>query len=755
MFQPPPKSKPSAWLARGAQLAVLTGSLVALAAQARPLPSQSKGPELLEHPLLSEAGQAAIEKLVASGVTDSEEILTRLSFGDAFEIDENGIILEDDSFVTVVTPEADTAISDVDQPQEAVAWVSANVDEAVRATASGLVPVMIGVRQDWYRGSAPNLARALEMGIVRGEVLSEADAALTREEFVLDRSEEGVEALLGLRKLVQACGGEVLWSHDTAMVLAAEVPVRCIDVLSATPEVASISIEGTGEADAGYTRTVPGSAIDGLELEDLLQSTPFYLDGYQGSANLGYTEWDGSRIFLTNPGFNDAAGGSRVHPMECILGTVCWDVDYEPGMAHPTGAVSIMAGDVTAGQDSDVTGAADRRKLSGVARGSEVWTVPMLVSADVDAVFTVHGSVAIAAASAGMSSADPLCEGRDGYSVAWNMWYEQGVALFKSAGNNTPSSTTNCTVSSPGAAIGVFTVAASTVDGSAAGDPEVRDDQSARGGTSTEGRGRTIIGITGPTRMSFPYPHYAWPQDSSGVECHYGPDWDGVGCDNEDFPQTSAATPAVAGGAELFRDWYTTEKSALMNEPGILYANMLLMGDRADVNATSLPPATPLITGYDNLWGAGQLRLRRFDALGLDNPARYVTGKTCVAQGVATTIPMTPNASMPQNVGILKATAWWYDHRHDDALSVDNDRVRLEVLQGAGVVVTDNGTDNKARVSVDTLVAGAYYYLRMTGTQVTSDVEGCGADSIMVYWAYYWEDTRRDDADDSDYARPE
>lgn len=753
MGSPPPtaKRRPGG----GARLFVLTGSVLALAAHAQPLPSATKTGTLYAHPLLSDEGQAAIEKLRESGIADPEALLARLSFGDSFEIDEQGVVVEDGSFVTIVEVEADADRVDAQEPVEAVAWVSPSIDRALAEAEAGVVTVMVTVRQDWYRSSAPNLARAVETGIVSGTVLSEADAALTRDEFLLDRTEEGVDALAPLSDLVADCGGKVLWTHDAAMLLAAEVPVACIDVVEASSDVATLTALDTGVADAGYTRTIPGSAIDGLELEDLLQSTPFYLEGYGGSANLGYTEWDGSRVFLTNPGFNDASGTSRVHPMECIFGVGCWDVDYDPGMGHPTGVVSILAGDVTLGQDSAVTGAAKRRQLSGVARESEVWTVPLTVSADVEAVFMVHGAVAIAAASASVTYADPLCEGRDGYSVAWNMWYEQGVALFKSASNDGHTSTSDCLVSSPGSAIGVFAVAASTVDGSAAGDPEILDIDSPRGGTSTEGRGRTIIGLTGPTRMSFPYPHYAWPVDSAGVECRYGPDWNGVGCDGEDFPNTSAATPAVAGSAELFRDWYTTEKSALMNEPGILYANMLLMGDRADKNAASLPPAVPLVTGYDNLWGAGELRLRKFDGEGFDNPARYTTGKTCVAHGAATSIPMTPNSPMPQNVGILKATAWWYDHRHDDALSVDNDRVRLEVLKGAASIVTDNGTDNKARVSVDTLVAGEYYYLRMTGTQVTSDVEGCGTDSTMVYWAYYWEDTARDDGDQSDYARPE
>jgi hypothetical protein len=36
--------------------------------------------------------------------------------------------------------------------------------------------------------------------------------------------------------------------------------------------------------------------------------------------------------------------------------------------------------------------------------------------------------------------------------------------------------------------------------------------------------------------------------------------------------------------------------------------------------------------------------------------------------------------------------------------------------------------------------------LKIKGTNVTSDGEGCGTNSMKVYWAFFWEDEDRDDA---------
>lgn len=717
------------------------------------------GGELYAHPLLTEEGGAAFDALVALGYRDSEAMVARLTWGSAIEEAADGTVVEDGSFVAVLDIEVDDDVAEPVEPDAPALWVSPELDAALGDAAGGPVEVMLALDQTAVRTGPPTLADAVARDILDGLILTEADAELTREEFLLGREEEGLEPVAALGAAVEACGGRVVWESPRSLMVDAWLSPACLAEVEQHPGLASVTPVTEGEPDAGHSLSIPGPEIDGIELEDLLQSTAFYNAGYQGSANLGLVEHEGFKQLQDNLGFEDGSGSLRIHPMECLLGTVCWDtINWDPGNAHANATVSLLVGDLTQGQDPTLTTSTAQRDVSGVARGSEVWVGHHGVAVDVQTLWLTYGTVRIGSMSASYPS-DPACEGRDGWSVAWNDMFESGVALFKSAGNAHHTSATDCTVGSPGSALGVFAVGAADLD--EATSLEVIHPFQSRGGTTTEGRGRTILGATGPSGMDFAYPHYTWPTDpTTGAECHYGPDWGAGPCRIASLTKTSASTPAVAGGAELVRDWFTTERNADLNAPGALYATLLLMGDRTDefdpsspTPSAGLPTATPKTTGYDNLWGAGQVRLRMFNSGGADNPFRYEEGNTCVTHGATVTIPMTPNSTMPQDVGILKASAWWYDHRHD--VGTDNDQVKLQIKEGTVTVATDNGTDNRARASLDSVTPGALYYLKLTGTSVTSDLEGCGANATRVFWAYYWEDEHRDDGDDSDLARTE
>jgi hypothetical protein len=61
----------------------------------------------------------------------------------------------------------------------------------------------------------------------------------------------------------------------------------------------------------------------------------------------------------------------------------------------------------------------------------------------------------------------------------------------------------------------------------------------------------------------------------------------------------------------------------------------------------------------------------------------------------------------------------------------------------------------RRRCAADAVTPSATYTLEFIGANVTADLEGCGTNSMQIWWAYFWEDSMRDDADDSDYARTE
>ena len=213
---------------------------------------------------------------------------------------------------------------------------------------------------------------------------------------------------------------------------------------------------------------------------------------------------------------------------------------------------------------------------------------------------------------------------------------------------------------------------------------------------------------------------------------------------------TSGATPTVSGAAALFRDWYLDAVGTDIDAPGLLYANLLLMGDRVDESGAYLN------TGFDELTGAGRLRMRKYDYL--DGPADWDDGSFCVDDDTTYTIEVAPTG-LDADVDMIKAVIWWYDHRHDSGVRHDNLKLSLnrydEDLAAWEIVRTSDNGDNKHRVYLADPTTGAYR-LRVTGVDVTSDYEGCGTNSTRVYYAWVYEDLARDtNTDLDDQVRPE
>jgi hypothetical protein len=347
------------------------------------------------------------------------------------------------------------------------------------------------------------------------------------------------------------------------------------------------------------------------------------------------------------------------------------------------------------------------------------------------------------------TNADPLCLGADGTSRDWNAMYESGIALFNSTGNQGQVVGNNdCLVWSPGSAIGVFTVNAYTVDGATPSNEGLYSGSAQGGffGPAAEGANRTIIDMLGPSDISLR------AVDDSSLSPQYRAEGGG------DFCCTSSATPTIAGAAALFRDWYLAEKSSLIDDPGILYANLLLMGDGMMAFGSGLYDRI----GYHSRYGAGIFRLRAFDGEGLDGPAQWMTGSVCVDDGEVVTVDLNQSAPLPSGVDYIKATTWTYDHDHDDVAGNGHDEfgLRLRRLDSGtwSTAVTDDSADNKHRVFYDgtDISSAEAWRLRIYGADVTSDNEGCGTDSNRVFYALLWEDNARDDDSTlTTYVRPE
>jgi hypothetical protein len=189
-----------------------------------------------------------------------------------------------------------------------------------------------------------------------------------------------------------------------------------------------------------------------------------------------------------------------------------------------------------------------------------------------------------------------------------------------------------------------------------------------------------------------------------------------------------------------------------VDDPGILYTNLLLMGDRTQETGSRMT------RDYDPLWGAGKLRLRAFDSTGLDGPASWDTGSVCVGNGAIVSEDV-GSSVLSSDVDVIRAVIWWYDGRFDDGVTTDHDNVNLRLVYESGgtdhLVALANTEDNRQRIHHVPSVSGVQYKLKVVGDNVTADNEGCGTNSMRVFYAYFTEDSDREMAENLCYIRKE
>ncbi len=593
-----------------------------------------------------------------------------------------------------------------------------------------------------YDTLEPLMAR-FTVAVAEGRVLTNADAWEMRQNLIEERR---LAALLELEPFVRelrSIGAEVVDMAPTAGLVRVVVDAAFLEELAAWVDITGIEPAGIRDEDddAGLGWSVFGATINGYELTDLIQAEQLYDEGYQGHASEVVTlaESAGDTVRRAHPGFEDTFGVDRFENCPGTSTSCTSNPSPTTGGAHATASASVLLGDLTRGQDGTIscTGTTDCEQRSGVARLADGLGVSTDDWDHVQWAATTHSY--ILTESSTNDADDPGCTGATARTRAWNAMYEDGVALFNANGNNGHTSTTDCTVASPATAMGVFAVAAYNTDPSntPADAPAIRTSTS-RGGTSSQGV-RTIYGIAAPNDILYPY------NNAATSSFQYGADWEPDG-NPDTFGASSAATPVVAGAADVYRHWYRLENSTLIDDPGILYADMLLMGDRRYNDAGS-----KLVEGYSNLWGAGALRLRKYDAAGLDAWAQHNVGRVCVGHGTSV-VPVTISAPVPSDVEYAKAVAWWYDERHDDSGNGNGefDRVtlrlqRYDTATSTWVTIRDDAdANNQLRVYYSDV--GAWELrLQLSGTDVTQDNGGCGTNSVMVYWAWIVEDNDRDD----------
>lgn len=151
-----------------------------------------------------------------------------------------------------------------------------------------------------------------------------------------------------------------------------------------------------------------------------------------------------------------------------------------------------------------------------------------------------------------------------------------------------------------------------------------------------------------------------------------------------------------------------------------------------------------MTSGFNNLWGAGRFKMRKLDHYGLDAPWGWATGTVCVEDRDTVVIPINYGFPLSSDIETFKAVIYWYDRRHEDGVGIDDIDLLLKTTSGTTLEASVDAYDNKERVYYDG-VGGKAVELHIDGWRVTADDEGCGTDSMKVYFALLLEDADRDD----------
>jgi len=397
-----------------------------------------------------------------------------------------------------------------------------------------------------------------------------------------------------------------LWLLD-AVHLTVDAPT--LRWLSTHPQVLAVGVTPQG---------VPGGN-DGREIRDATQIQPFLNAGYNGElgsgigtvADIHVGVIDTPFLDRDHPVFNDCFGcSSRLAESYSWYGYLGgWIVDsgwprdyngnYDPngGSAHGTMVASILLGDATQAQDSNLTTTTSRDAVTGASHESSFTFVNALLGPGMDADVEFMMTKLPDIINESMQISGTTCAQDTVWMHAVDAAVLQGAFFVAIPGNNVHAWSTTCDVADPAAAAGAFVVNASAV----AGVSDLTAAPLGNGRTGGDACGRSVIDLVAPGNHDNP---------TIGT-------WNNTYA-NANLPYTSFAAPVVAGAAaNLKHHLLATQGAAFANDVGNLYSQMLLMGDGQLTDGGKASASTP----YDDRWGAGRLRMRMWTEAGMSQLA--------------------------------------------------------------------------------------------------------------------------------------
>ncbi|MDD9946312.1 MAG: S8/S53 family peptidase [Myxococcales bacterium] len=740
-----------AGLSLALSLGVITGAWFADSAHAQGNGEGTAGaPRFLGHPLMTaplQDGKLALVEEKNAG--NGRRYAVMSGAGQA----EEDAPLEVESGVVEISRRRNPAIPAQpveDTPSKLTRRLRRELEASVDST--GVVRASVALNR-----SISGYTEALNRAIARHEVLTEGEKRGHRMRYLNARRRDLQDQQRALSSALSALGGVVVSECEEGFCAIVELERDAIESLAANPIVEILDLP---------TDADPPPDTEQIHGQHASRGTQIYYNflwNQQSSAPIYYNGWvDGSPLEIAildnqfnddHVGFNNNSGQDRIAGRRLCSNGGCATISnfsgiYDDGTPvlgaqhHGTQVAGIVLGTIREGQDSAYTAESHRTQRSGYAGRQEAYLYLATSAGGYDnalgSMDALSSPPLLLSASMGWpegSGIDDDCDGDDIYSQGLNDLFEDGTLPIRAAGNSGIGSSSDCRVSAPGSARSAFTVGGHT-NSSSSGEDDVRYGEiytsSPRGGTSSEGGNRTIIDITAPACRYRLY---------TGVNSGSAAYQSSTDCG------TSLAAPTVAAAAVDLVDWCRSvypQDGDLIKEPGVLFANLLLMGDRWE------SPSSSQITRFSHRTGAGRLKMRRFDGHGMDAPWGWAYGWTCIDHGETYSLSVNSGNTLSTDVEDFKGVIYWYD----PSGSVANIDLALREVGGSVLRNSNDTKDNKERV-YHSAVGGKRLALEITGTNVPDDNAGCGTNSMKVYYAYFYEDDDRESHENLSWADPE
>ena len=644
-----------------------------------------------------------------------------------------------------------------DLPVSSPAKIGPALEAAIRhASAEGGAAPALPVLIVAARPNHANVALRMKRAVAEGLIPTKADYEIVRTQIMQDVASETAANLAPVLDALAERGvmPDFVGTHST--IVQASLNANVILDLEGLDDVVRIDLN---DAEAGGPM-----GADGQEEAEAMQFRLFWdltytcfiygtcrYDGENGeNADLVAATVDTLAPRSGHVAFKDGSGTTtRFAGMWDCTTLPCQQKSpgdwANPADGHGTAVLGALLGDYNDGQQSGLT--VDQQEQRSAAAGesyahayktslSHMSGVMDHVASSTNARMLVS-SIGFHGPPQDFSD----CNGDQAIDQAVNQLFENGVAYFQAVGDDFASqydpvppwdtdeisgSSTNCTAWDPASAIGAFTVSGYDQQN---GSPlsmrnAVIHPESSWGGAPSnfdEGRYHTVVDLAAP-----------WIGDNTPTYIS--------NTSLGSFKGASNSNPTAASAALAFTDMMKQLHGNFIDDPGVLYAWLLNMGDRYSASSGYLN------VGYDNRFGAGRMMLRFISTEGMDYPYWWYHYELCVGSQQVITLAINNGNTLSSDADSLRATAWWYDRRFGNQVTIaDNIDLLLKKTDGTGLRYSQSLFDNKERIYYHG-IGGKAVKLEVHGTAVGSDDEGCGTNKMRVWVTILIEDDDRDDA---------